>query len=79
VQQVKLCMKHVATHHIQTAGGTIGTAQESKILCTQTDEISPETLGHLSYQSMSKATSCQRHPNQHSWWHKRICILHNQI
>jgi hypothetical protein len=55
-------MKHVAPHHIQTAGGTIGMARESKILSNQIDETSPETLTHLSHQSMNKAISYQKHP-----------------
>jgi hypothetical protein len=62
VQQVKLCTKREAMHHIQTAGGTIGMARESKISSTQIDKTSPETSTHLSYQSMSKATSWQKHP-----------------
>jgi hypothetical protein len=78
VQQVKLCTKHAATHHIQIVGATTGMARESKISHTEIDETSLETLTHLSYRSMSKATSCQRNPKQHSWRHKRICTLRSQ-
>jgi hypothetical protein len=53
-------------------------SRESKISSTQIDETSPETLTHLSYQSMSKAISCQKHPKQHSWWRKNIYILRSQ-
>jgi hypothetical protein len=49
-------------------------ARESKISSTQIDETSPETLIHLSYQSMIKETSFQRYLKQHSWRHKHIYI-----
>jgi hypothetical protein len=71
-------MKRAAARHIQKEGGTTGMARESKISSTQIDETSPKTLTHLFYQSMSKATSCQRQPKQHSWWHKHIYTPRNQ-
>jgi predicted ATP-binding protein involved in virulence len=46
--------------------GTTGTDREWRILSIQIEEISLGTLNHISYQSMSKATLCQRHPKQHS-------------
>jgi hypothetical protein len=78
LQQAQLCMKRATTHHIQTAEGTPGMARESTTSSTQIDETSPETLTHLSCRSMSKAISCQKHPKQHSWQHKHICIPHSQ-
>jgi hypothetical protein len=50
---------------IQTTEGTTGTVHESTILSTQIGETFQEILTHLSYQSMSEATSCQRHLKQH--------------
>jgi hypothetical protein len=54
-------VKHAAMHHIRTAKGTIGTVRKSKTLITRIEETSLGTLTHLSYQSMNKATLCQKH------------------
>jgi hypothetical protein len=79
LQQAQLYTKRAATHHIRTAEGTTGKARESNTSSTQIDKTSPETLTHLSYRSMSKAISCQKHLKQRSWRHKHICILRSEI
>jgi hypothetical protein len=65
--QVQLFIKHAATRHTRIAKGIIGMDQGWKTLNTQKGEASPKTLTRPSYQSMSKATSYQKHQKQHSW------------
>jgi hypothetical protein len=51
---------------------------ESTISSIQIGETSQGTLIHLSYQSMSEAISCQRHPKQHSLQHRHIYTPRSQ-
>jgi hypothetical protein len=62
LQQAQLYTQCVETHCIRIAEGTTCMTRGSKTLNTQIGETSPETLIHLSYRSMSKAISCQKHP-----------------
>jgi hypothetical protein len=72
LQQVQLFTQRTATYHIRTVEGTIGTDQDLKTLSIQIGKTSPETSTHLSYRSMSKVISYQKHPKQRLWQHKHI-------
>jgi hypothetical protein len=71
-KQAQLFAQNAAMRHIQTTEDTAGTDQELKTSSSRIGKTSLETSTHLSYQSMSKATSYQRHPKQHWWQQKHI-------
>jgi hypothetical protein len=74
-----LLAEHVATRHIQTAKGMVGTGQGSKTSSIQKGKASPKTSTRLSYWSTSKETLYQRLLKQHWWQLKHTYIQHDQI
>jgi hypothetical protein len=72
LQQAQLFTQRATKRHTRIAKGTAGTDQELKTSSIQIGKTSPETSTHLSYRSMSKAISYQKHPKQCLWQHKHI-------
>jgi hypothetical protein len=79
LQQAMLIIKHVATRRTRTTEGIIDMNQGTRTSNTQIGKVSPKTLTHLSYQSMSKGTLYQRHPKQRWWQLKHTCTQRDQI
>jgi hypothetical protein len=77
-QQVQFYTQRAAMHHIRIVEGTTGTSQESKTLSIQIGETSQETLTHLSYRSMRKVISYQKHLKQRLWQRKHIYTPRSQ-
>jgi hypothetical protein len=78
LKQAQPFAQNAATCHIRTTKGTAGMDQELKTSITRIGKTSLKTSTHLSYRSMSKATSYQRHPKQRWWQHKHIYTPHGQ-